>query len=237
MGLPRRILEAARHLPTDPFSPGAVDTLAETPAIAALLADIARATGSPDAKAEILLILQCLAILQSETKSMPLATEFVATTPRGSTAGIRPTSVVVREMLDSALADVVALGYVITPGGGIIELLHRAAVRGAAVHVVCDRQGRSVADIARGWPSDSPPPTLYTNSEDPGGSLLSKMHCKLLIIDERDVLVTSANFTVCGLGENIEFGIRIMGPAAAMARRFFSSLCSQRLIEHVPTSC
>lgn len=78
-------------------------------------------------------------------------------------------------------------------------------------------------------------PTLYTNSEDPDGSLLSKMHCKLLITDERDVLVTSANFTVCGLAENIEFGVRMTGPAAATARRFFESLCSQQLILRVPT--
>lgn len=69
MGLPRKIVEVARHLPTDPFSPGAADTLAETPVIAALLVDISRATSSPAPKAEMLLILQCLAILQSETKS------------------------------------------------------------------------------------------------------------------------------------------------------------------------
>lgn len=235
MGLPRKIVDASNHLGIDLFGPEAMRDLAATPAIAPLLADVARVTGSSAPEAEMLLILQCLAVQRSEIASNSLATEFVATTPRGGAAGVRPTAVVVREMLERARAEVVALGYVITPGAGIIELLHRAAVRGAVVHVVCDRQGRSVDDIARGWPSGSPPPALYTNSEDPDGSLLSKMHCKLLIIDEHDVLVTSANFTVCGLAENIEFGVRMTGPAAATARHFFESLCSQQLILRVPT--
>lgn len=234
MGLPRRIVEAAKRVVADPFGPDAARELVEAPEVAAILGDVARATGSNQPGASMLLVLQCLAILQSELASASLATEFVATMPRGIAEGIRPTAVVVREMMERALVDVVALGYVITPGGGIIELLHRAAVRGAAIHVVCDRQGRSLDDVGHGWPQGVPPPALYMNSEDPDGSLLSKMHCKLLIIDERDVLVTSANFTLCGLAENIEFGVRMTGPAAVTARRFFESLCSQRLILRRP---
>jgi phosphatidylserine/phosphatidylglycerophosphate/cardiolipin synthase-like enzyme len=59
------------------------------------------------------------------------------------------------------------------------------------------------------------------------------MHAKCLLVDGHDLLVTSANFTFHGLHGNIEIGIRLSGPPAAEARKIFSHLVGNQVLEEV----
>ena len=51
--------------------------------------------------------------------------------------------------------------------------------------------------------------------------------------DEKDVLVTSANLTFHGLEGNIEIGVRLRGEPAGEARKVFSHLVENGIVEEV----
>lgn len=231
MSLARDIVEAARRAGLDGFGPAALDQIRASPMLAPLIAAVSAATGNGDGAAALLLLAQALAVERANSTGANIATEFVATLPRGAIPGVRPTAVVVREMLERAAQEIVALGYLITREGGTVKFLQRAAVRGVSVRVVCDREGESTSGITEAWQRGVPIPELYVNTLDTDAVLLSKMHCKLLIVDAQEVLVTSANFTLHGLEGNIEFGVRISGSPAVVARHFFEQLRKQNLIE------
>jgi len=59
------------------------------------------------------------------------------------------------------------------------------------------------------------------------------MHAKCLLVDSRDLLVTSANFTFHGLHGNIEIGVRLSGAPAVEARKIFSHLVENRIVEEL----
>jgi len=59
------------------------------------------------------------------------------------------------------------------------------------------------------------------------------MHAKCVLVDGSDLLVTSANFTFHGLHGNIEIGVRLSGAAAAEARKIFSHLVEDGVVEPV----
>ena len=60
------------------------------------------------------------------------------------------------------------------------------------------------------------------------------MHAKCLLVNGADLLVTSANFTFHGLHGNIEIGVRLSGPPALEARKMFSHLVENGVVEEVP---
>ena len=59
----------------------------------------------------------------------------------------------------------------------------------------------------------------------------ASMHAKCLLVDGEDLLVTSANFTFHGLHGNIEVGVRLSGPPASEARKIFSHLVREGVVE------
>jgi phosphatidylserine/phosphatidylglycerophosphate/cardiolipin synthase-like enzyme len=59
------------------------------------------------------------------------------------------------------------------------------------------------------------------------------MHAKCLLVDGTDLLVTSANFTFHGLHGNIEVGLRVRGVPAAEARKIFSHLVDNNIVEEI----
>ncbi len=59
------------------------------------------------------------------------------------------------------------------------------------------------------------------------------MHSKILVIDQLEILLSSANFTYQGLNENIEMGIRLAQGRAAEAYRLFMKLVDDGFLERV----
>jgi phosphatidylserine/phosphatidylglycerophosphate/cardiolipin synthase-like enzyme len=56
------------------------------------------------------------------------------------------------------------------------------------------------------------------------GDNMASLHAKVLLVDQYDLLVTSANLTYHGLSSNIEVGVRVKGNELAkqMAQHFTS---------------
>lgn len=91
----------------------------------------------------------------------------------------------------------------------------------------------AVAKAAKGlwrynWPGERRPRVFYfPESLEEDDSLKAVLHAKAIIRDEREVLVTSANFTESALDRNIELGVLLHDqPLARQVVRHY-----QRLIE------
>lgn len=182
-----------------------------------LEADLDAALSSP--ATALHLLWKCAATARGGNGAAARSSEFVATLPSGVPNGARPTNIVVREMLEAARTQIVVLGYAFTAAGGILDRLLGAAARGVSVLIVCDRTNGGLTEIDENWPTFLPLPLIYVNSEsdDP----MQKMHCKMMIVDEQDMLITSANFTYHGMLANIEFGVRLRDVASSKAAGAF----------------
>jgi phosphatidylserine/phosphatidylglycerophosphate/cardiolipin synthase-like enzyme len=210
--LARDIADLARSTKLDPFAPDALSQLESDPGLAAVL----RSAGPEDTDARgVLLALQVARLCKAgQPRAEPA--EFVATVPPGYQTQARPTQVVLREMLTSARRQVIALGDEITDRI-CIELLRDASRICPETFILCDREKGSARRLASTWPGGGFTPRFYENLEVAGPPLAS-MHCKAILVDGLDLLITSANFTFHGMNGNLEFGIRLRGAQARPAQ-------------------
>jgi phosphatidylserine/phosphatidylglycerophosphate/cardiolipin synthase-like enzyme len=228
MGTARELVRYARSTGIDPFAPDATARIADDPAARGLLRSL------PDREADlpgVLLALQSLHIQRSEA-SPCAAAEFVATVPPGTVCAARPTGLVIGEMLRGPHHQIIALGYEITDED-VIDRLHAASLTCPEIILLCDQGRQSARRLSDGWPGDRRRPQLFENVTWPDAAPLASMHCKALLVDGADLLVTSANFTFHGLNGNIEFGVRLRGEQARPAQGIFTQLLRSGLFRRL----
>lgn len=137
-------------------------------------------------------------------------------------------------MIGAATTEIILLGYELTDQS-LIGLLAAAARRETNVILICDRGRGAAARVVEAWPSHTPSPRIFRDRERVDGASYASMHAKCLLVDASDLLVTSANFTFHGLHGNIEIGVRLRGAPPAEARKIFSHLVENGILEN--TSC
>ena len=86
--------------------------------------------------------------------------------------------------------------------------------------------------IDKQWPAGCKLPEVYYDprSVSDDEKVRSSLHAKCVVIDEKDVFVSSANFTKAGQERNIEVGLKIESPA--LAKRLinhFNQLAAHKL--------
>lgn len=232
MGLARDLVEIEARLrdcaEVDLFAPVERGGMLGTPECASILGRIR----STDPASVMRLCLQALRIQHRELRPKLLDAELVATLPPETPGIARPTERVVREMIDGATTEIILLGYELTDRN-LIGVLAAAAGRGTGVIMICDRGRGAARRVLESWPPRTPPPQIFHDRERAEGAPYASMHAKCLLVDGRDLLVTSANFTFHGLHGNIEIGVRLGGAPAAEARKIFSHLVESRVLEDV----
>ena len=233
MSLARDLVELEMQLrdrpDVDPFLPLEQSGLPSSPEWAELNARLAR-TAPAESSAVLRLCLQMLRIQHDLLQPRLLDAELVATLPLGTPGIARPTDRVVREMVEQATTEVILLGYEFTDPN-TVQLLAVAAQRGSDVVIICDRERGAAQRIRDAWPSEIHPPRVFHDKQRADGAPYASMHAKCLLTDGEDLLVTSANFTFHGLRGNIEIGIRLSGAPAAEARKIFSHLVEDGIVE------
>ncbi|HUY48530.1 MAG TPA: DISARM system phospholipase D-like protein DrmC [Streptosporangiaceae bacterium] len=154
--------------------------------------------------------------------------ELVWTGNTTAAAGVRSTFPVVTEMLSWARRSVLVVTYSLWIGAdvqAVIDRLAELSSTGVDITFVLDRryqEGWNVSQLKQRWPPGRRKPALYTwQHED---DAIAKLHAKVLIVDRRDLLITSANLTAHGMKGNLEFGLRVLGRPAEDASRHFESL-------------
>jgi phosphatidylserine/phosphatidylglycerophosphate/cardiolipin synthase-like enzyme len=180
-------------------------------------------------------LADCLEILCQDRRQRPVAEDLIDLVWTGPEApGIvnRDTSVVVREMFQSARASVLIAGYAVYQGHSIFkELADRMEERPELqVQMFLDIQRpqhdhsspselvRMFAErfIRREWPGRLLPKLYYDpRSLETEPAKRASMHAKCVVIDGQKAFVSSANFTEAAQTKNIEVGVLVNSCAFA----------------------
>jgi cardiolipin synthase len=150
--------------------------------------------------------------LAAKTTAAAVSVDVVVTGPDSPAAPVRLTSQVVRQLIDSAQQRVTMVSYAAYQMPTIIAALDAAVGRGVRVDLILESPDRlngggGAAVYAKyrvyHWPTDQRDPPE------------AKLHAKAVIVDSRDVLLTSANMTNAAYDKNIELGLLCRGGTTA----------------------
>jgi len=140
--------------------------------------------------------------------------ETVWTGPPSGNRTTRLTSAVLVDLIGSATASVLLVGFAVHTEPSVTAALTQARARGVEVRLVLER----TADNP-GYNTSYPTPFPGIDAERlcwpspprPDGAVL---HAKILVIDNSAALVGSANITGAALGKNLECGLLVRGGPA-----------------------
>jgi len=182
------------------------------------------------------------AIAADRSRTPPRA-ELVWTGPNTGHPTARRTLQVMNEMLRRPTEEVLIVGYSIFLKGELaqkfINRLGTLSSNGVTVNFIVDRryrgwgpngeEGHSIREIMEAWPTNTRRPSVYSWLSDDDET--SKLHAKLLLADNRDLLVTSANLSGGGLETNLELGIRVQGEVARNCGELFRNLIKSNFFQ------
>ncbi len=163
------------------------------------------------------------AVLAERTAHPRPELELVWTGREGGPTMSRDTSQILPQLFARAEHRVMVAGFAFYEASNIFEPLH-ARARDAAVDVEffihvdgTGQNGRmSPANFfAYSWPWRDVTPRLYYDARADLADASSTMHAKCVVVDDREVLITSANFTGRAQHDNIELGVLIHDDAFA----------------------
>lgn len=181
--------------------------------------------------------------------SLEDAAQLVMTAPTESGAYHRDTRVVVTDLFRRAQHSVTVAGYAVYQGKKIFEglAMRMDAIPSLRVRLFLNMTARPEdpspsASIARfvkefrafHWPEDHRLPEIFYDRraiESRGGASIA-FHAKCVVLDAKELFVSSANFTEAAQNRNIELGIMLESPTlATQTERFFSDLIADGVCE------
>ena len=216
--------------------------------VAQLLGDLAQQDMRPR---QIALLLRAYAAGAQPPNDVSPRVEVVVSGP-DSTGGARDTGVVTRQLFGKARERVLAVGFAVHRGRAVFKALaDRLDNDDALDAILCidvRRQHGSTTvarDIVRGfashfvreeWPGKRLPRVYYDpRSLAPSAGTASALHAKCVIVDGREALVTSANFTEAAQERNIELGLLVNSrDVASRIEDHFLSLILQGRLAPLP---
>jgi len=225
---------------TDATPPGALrDMIGGGDATTGRLRDVLRAWGDRGPMKLLAEVITTAIAVRDELSQDMTSVGIVYTGPpglRGNPA--RPTRAVLMEIVRGARTSLLFVGYSVTSdlarSGANYLILHefvQAARRGVNVAFIVHDEPRNRRALLREWPSTLPPPPVFTRPPQSDDEMAS-LHAKLVVADQKDALITSANLTYHGLEANLELGVRLQGPLAADIVDHFNRLIRENeLIE------
>ena len=156
-----------------------------------------------------------------------ISTSLVWTSPIMFHKNADETDQTITDLLLKAQTSITIVGYAMTSDKHVKEvfsiLQKNPRINKIVIKFIFDKAGKkkvhgkkqpSVKKIIRdNWNSDITFPKIYTYVDGQKSSL----HAKILIIDSKEILITSANMTGRGMTRNLEMGIRHIGKAAEEA--------------------
>lgn len=160
------------------------------------------------------------------------APEVVWTGPEPVVSSARDTAAVVRGMFANAETDVLVSCFsldVATEARSLFEPLHDVMKQRNVKATIffdlewcskaakCSRSEATRASVFIDlyWPFDGPRPRLAYDPRALHPHLNSSLHAKVVVVDQRQVLVGSANLTDRGQTRNVELGVRLEDPMLA----------------------
>ncbi len=157
------------------------------------------------------------AVLAERTAHPRPGLELVWTGREGGPTLSRDTSQVLPELFARAERRVIIAGFAFYEASNIFAPLHvRARDAGVEVEffIHVDGTGQNARMSAasfftHSWPWRDVTPRLYYDARADAADTSSTMHAKCVVVDDREVLITSANFTGRAQRANVELGVLI----------------------------
>jgi phosphatidylserine/phosphatidylglycerophosphate/cardiolipin synthase-like enzyme len=143
--------------------------------------------------------------------------ELVWTGREGTGTQSRDTGQVLRQMFERAEKRVLVAGFAFYEASTIFAPLHERAMAGVDVEffIHIDGSGKNPQMshenfLTYTWPWRDVHPRLYHDTRAVASDNPSTMHAKCVVVDDREVLITSANFTERAHHTNVELGAHII---------------------------
>lgn len=155
--------------------------------------------------------------------------EVVVTGPDSPAAPVRLTSEVVSQLIDQAAHRVTLVSYAAYQMPAVVAALDAAVTRNVRVSLILESpeklEGGGGAHAYAKFRTYHWPPDRREPPE-------AKLHAKAVIVDARDVLLTSANMTSSAYDKNIELGVLCRGGVVAeQVQRHFDALIRRNVLE------
>ena len=200
--------------------------------------------------AQIALMLRAFAAGKSSAPDPSKIIDVVVSGP-DTTLTTRNTGVVMRQLFTEAKFRVLAVGFAVHQGRSVFQTLaeHLDSEEGLEVTLCLDvRRDPSNTSIdsqiarrfarnfvAHEWPGQCLPQVYFDpRSLTDDGAARSVLHSKCVVIDGKEALVTSANFTEAAQERNMELGLLVRAPEiASQIEEHFSSLIQDGYLERL----
>lgn len=131
----------------------------------------------------------------------------VFTMPKQYKSSVLSTKDEINKLISSAKSSIYIFGFWLTNNAKeIVDLLSDAYSRGVKVILIADSVENFVNPFLKLWSSELYP-SIYVMKK---ANIINddiKMHAKTIIIDEKTILISSANMTYLGLNQNFELGV------------------------------
>ena len=201
----------------------------------------------------IAFLLRAFAASAQAVDGSSLPIEVVVSGP-DTTRSARDTGVVMRQLFGKARERVLAVGFAVRQGKSVFKTLADRLDNDespeAALCIDARRQHGDTSidrDILRRfanepvrneWPGKRLPRVYYDpRSLEPAGRTAGSMHAKCMVIDGREALVTSANFTEAAQERNIDLGLLVDSQSVAYRiEEHFLTLIRKVYLERLPLS-
>ena len=235
-----------------PFSAISVQRILPGPMPSALVESLKRAGEQGFSAEQTAAMLELLRADRQRRPRLEDIVQVVATGPEMVGSDCRDTSVVVRDLFASATHSILVAGYAVYQGQRVFQALADRMRDLPALQV------RLFLDVHRGhgdttlaaelvrrfserfvrtqWPADRPLPKVYYDprSLDLDQTHRTSLHAECVVVDGRDVFVSSANFTEAAQHRNIELGLLLKSEAIAAAiTNFFETRLANHLLQQL----
>lgn len=213
--------------------------------------DLLRLLGEGLSPAHLALLLDARAEVAERGMTADRHAELVWTGPEGQHAFCRDTSVVIRELFETAQRSVLVSTFVVRQGTAVFESLGRRMDERPDLGVdLFLHVGRLLRDtryesailrefataFKADWPGSRLPRVYYdprSLASDPGDR--ATWHAKCVVVDDVAAFVTSANFTEWAHQRNVEAGVLVREPGlVSQISQQFQGLISAQIVRRVP---
>ena len=195
-----------------------------------------------DSEDALIIALTLLNEIKNFEKNMLKSTKLVCTTPDVSSQESDKTDLMLNELFRKAQKSITIIGYLMTDDKYVKQMFEmiksNPEIGKLKIKFIFDRPedkqvlGKkypSIKKIVRElWGTDQNFPKIYSYKKEN-----SSLHAKAVIIDSKEILITSANMSGRALQRNLEMGIHHMGKSAKDADDLISRLIREDLFERV----
>lgn len=175
--------------------------------------------------------------------------ELVTTGPEAPGMTNRDTAVVVRNLFSKANESVLVVGYAVFQGQQVFAELATRMDDNPELKVQMHLDIRRDKDTSlesvivkrfinrfktKQWPAGSRLPTIYYDprSVDENPSKRASLHAKCIVVDHKELFISSANFTERAQHRNIEVGLRITSEKlATQLESHFAKMVERNLLK------